>query len=260
MPINLTISADSVEEFDTLLARFARSGDTAVAAVAAATMPEVRAQTQPAPAAATETGIAGMSVADVKTAAATADRATLQRMLAEEQGGKKRTGAISAIEAALAAAPTQQPDGTPITPTPAPVEQPTPGGTDAPPAESIPPNQQAAVDPFAPATGDTAATGQADAATTQATSVSATPAATAGDTATTASASDAGGEVTIQNLKDAMAALLKAKSASTAMQVLEQASGCKSLTTGSPSVVEKAKDDPALLRKVLDALNAAAAA
>ena len=35
MPINLTISADSVQEFDALLARFARSGDTAVAAAPA---------------------------------------------------------------------------------------------------------------------------------------------------------------------------------------------------------------------------------
>lgn len=65
------------------------------------------------------------------------------------------------------------------------------------------------------------------------------------------------GEVTIQQLKDAMADLLKAKSASFAMQTLEAATGCKSLTSGSPSVVEKAKDDPTIFRKTLDALVAA---
>jgi len=63
--------------------------------------------------------------------------------------------------------------------------------------------------------------------------------------------------VTIQQLKDAMADLLKAKSASFAMQTLEAATGCKSLTSGSPSVVEKAKDDPTIFRKTLDALVAA---
>lgn len=65
------------------------------------------------------------------------------------------------------------------------------------------------------------------------------------------------GEVTIQQLKDAMADLLKAKSASFAMQTLEQATGCKSLTSGSPNVVEKAKDDPSIMRRTLGALVAA---
>lgn len=88
--------------------------------------------------------------------------------------------------------------------------------------------------------------------------VAATPAATAG-AAPAESPSDAAveGEVTVQHLKDAMADLLKAKSASVAMQVLEQATGCKSLTSGSPSVVEKAKDDPSIMRTALDALVAA---
>jgi hypothetical protein len=249
MPIRLSIEAESVEEFDTLIARFSRSGATAPAAVTAAPSP-APAATAPAPA---ESGVAGMSVADVKTAAASADRATLQRMLAEEQAGKKRSGAISAIEAALAAAPTQNPDGSPITPTPEPTPQPTPGGTDAPPAESIPPNQAAAVDPFASPAGADATASQAAASPASAETVAATPAATS----PADQAAAAGGEVTVQQLKDAMADLLKAKSASFAMQTLEQATGCKSLTSGSPSVVEKAKDDPGILRRTLDALVAA---
>lgn len=46
----------------------------------------------------------GMSVAEVKEAVKTADLATLKTMLAEEQNGKNRTTAISAIEAAIEAA------------------------------------------------------------------------------------------------------------------------------------------------------------
>lgn len=233
MPIDLRISADSVQEFDQLLARFTGASTTAIAAATAAAAP-ASSPTPAAQPAAADTGVAGMSVADVKTAAGTADRATLQRMLAEEQNGKKRSGAISAIEAALAAAPTQQPDGTP-------------------PAESIPPNQTAAVDPFAAPAADTAAASGAASPAVQSETVAAQPAATSpADTA----AADAG-EVTVQQLKDAMADLLKAKSASFAMATLEQATGCKSLTSGSPSVVEKAKDDPGILRRTLDALVAA---
>lgn len=211
MPIDLRISADSVQEFDQLLARFTGASTTAIAAATAAAAP-ASSPTPAAQPAAADTGVAGMSVADVKTAAGTADRATLQRMLAEEQNGKKRSGAISAIEAALAA-----------------------------------------VDPFAAPAADTAAASGAASPAVQSETVAAQPAATSpADTA----AADAG-EVTVQQLKDAMADLLKAKSASFAMATLEQATGCKSLTSGSPSVVEKAKDDPGILRRTLDALVAA---
>lgn len=134
--------------------------------------------------------------------------------------------------------PTQQPDGTPIPPVSEPVPQPTPGGTDAPPAESIPPNQEAAVDPFA---------------TEQA---SPTPSASSPEV----EAAQNAGEVTVQMLKDAMAGLLKAKSAAFAMQTLEGATGCKSLTSGSPSVIEKAKDDPDIMKRAHDALIAGATA
>jgi len=260
MPIELHISAETVGEFDHLIARFAGTSTTAIAAATARpaphdpVMPEVRA-------AATDTGVSALSVADVKTAAASAGPETLRQMLAEEQAGKNRTGAVSAIQAAIAAAaPTQQPDGTPIAPTPDPAPQPTPGGTSAPPAESIPPKQEAAVDPFAaPAAsaGDQAASGSATAATSTAAPATETASATPAATSPVDQAAAAGGEVTVQHLKDAMADLLKAKSASFAMATLEQATGCKSLTTGSPSVVEKAKDDPAIMRRTLDALVAA---
>lgn len=188
MPIRLNIEAESVEEFDKLIARFSRTGATAIGGV----MPEV-----------------------VEAAAAAPTPAK----------GSRKTKADTTVPA-----PTQNPDGTPIEPVHTPEPQPTPGGTDAPPAESTPPNQ--------------------------AEDVAATPSASspAADTAT------AGGEVTVQNLKDAMATLLKAKSASFAMKTLEDATGCKSLTSGSPSVVEKAKDDPTIMRRTLDALVEAAAA
>lgn len=125
--------------------------------------------------------------------------------------------------------------------------------------------------PNAEQTTDATAAGTAE-ATTDGTSIStasaatvdpfATPGAeaTSGTPAATSPADQAAadaGEVTIQQLKDAMADLLKAKSASFAMQTLETATGCKSLTSGSPSVVEKAKDDPTIFRKTLDALVAA---
>ena len=157
MPIRLEIHAESVSEFDELIARFARSGAVAASAI----MPEI---------------------AHTSAAAEPAPKGNAR--------SRKKTD------------------------------------SDAP------------VDPFA------------------APETTATPAATSpADQA----AADAG-EVTIQQLKDAMADLLKAKSAAFAMQTLEQATGCKSLTSGSPNVVEKAKDDPSIMRRTLDALVAAKAA
>jgi len=198
MPIDLRISAESVEEFDTLLARFASS--------AGGVMPEVMT-------AAAAAQVVGST--QEETEAPLEDKP-------KPRGRKARE---------TAAEPTQQPDGTPIAPVHTPEPQPTPGGTDAPPAESIPPKQEV-VEPE---------------------TVAASPAATSPIDQGAA----AQGEVTVQNLKDAMADLLKAKSASMAMQVLNDVAGCKSLTSGSPNVVEKAKEDPTLMRRVLDALVAA---
>lgn len=184
MPINLTISADSVQELDTLLARFARPG------AADAIMPEI-----------------AHTPAEQEAVA-----------VAEPAKGKGRTTKKA------------EPTGDGATAAPA------AAATEASPATAA--EGTAAVDPFATPAAET---------------VAATPAATSpADTA----AAEAG-EVTIQNLKDAMADLLKAKSASFAMQTLEAATGCKSLTSGSPSVVEKAKEDPTIFRKTLDALVAA---
>lgn len=134
-----------------------------------------------------------------------------------------------ARKAKAGAEPTQQPDGTPIPPVQEPVPQPTPGGTEAPPAESIPPVQEPATDVFA---------------------TSATPSASSPEVA----AAQAAGDVTMQQLKDAMAELLKVKSAAFAMKTLEDATGCKSLSSGSPSVAEKAKTEPAIMKTALDAL------
>lgn len=188
MPINLTISADSVQEFDTLLARFARPG------AAAAIMPE----------------IAHTPAAQEAAAAAEPAKGNARSRKAKDAPNAEQTTDATAAGTA---------EGTT-------------DGTSASTASA------ATVDPFATpgaeaTSGTPAATSQADQA-----------------------AADAG-EVTIQQLKDAMADLLKAKSASFAMQTLEQATGCKSLTSGSPSVVEKAKDDPTIFRKTLDALVAA---
>lgn len=133
-------------------------------------------------------------------------------------------------KAKAGAEPTQQPSGEPIPPTTEPLPQPTPGGTEAPPAESIPPKQE-------PATKDVFDT-------------SATPSAGSPE----ADAAAAAGDVTMQQLKDAMADLLKVKSAAFAMKTIEDATGCKSLSSGSPSVAEKAKTDPAIMRTALDAL------
>lgn len=200
MPVTLTISAESVEEFDTFLARFARSG----AAASSAIMPEI-AHTPAAQEAA--------------AAAEPAPKGNARSRKTKEAGD----GATAAPAAAA---------------------------TEASPATA------AAVDPFAsPAAGE-GATSSPAAESSASAETTATPAATSpADQA----AADAG-EVTIQQLKDAMADLLKAKSASFAMQTLEQATGCKSLTSGSPNVVEKAKDDPSIMRRTLDALVAAKSA
>lgn len=176
MPVTLTISAESVEEFDTFLARFAHTPAAQEAAAAAEPAPKGNARSR-----------------------------------------KKTEDASAATAASSTPAATQDNGG-----------QASDSGPTASPSD-------AAVDPFA------------------APETTATPAATSpADQA----AADAG-EVTIQQLKDAMADLLKAKSASFAMQTLEQATGCKSLTSGSPNVVEKAKDDPSIMRRTLDALVAA---
>lgn len=154
-----------------------------------------------------------------------------------EAGQQSDTGAGEAPakpkrtrKAKAGAEPTQNPDGSPIKPTTEPLPQPTPGGTEAPPAESIPPKQEPAKDVFETA--------------------SATPAAGSPE----ADAAAAAGDVTMQQLKDAMAELLKVKSAAFTMKTLEDATGCKSLSSGSPSVAEKAKTEPAIMRTALDAL------
>lgn len=187
MPINLTISADSVQEFDTLLARFSRSGATA------AIMPE----------------IAHTPAAAEAVAAAEPAKGNARSRKAKDAPNAEQT--TDATAAGTAEATT---DGTSASTASAATVDPfaTPGWWLPHPAEATSPADQAAAD---------------------------------------------AGEVTIQQLKDAMADLLKAKSASFAMQTLEQATGCKSLTSGSPSVVEKAKDDPTIFRKTLDALVAA---
>lgn len=192
MPINLTISADNVQEFDTLLARFVRTPSTAI-------MPEI-----------------------AHTPAAQEAAAAAEPAPKGNARSRKKTEDASAATAASSTPATTQDNG---------------GQTsdNGPTATSTASPSDAAVDPFA------------------APETTATPAATSpADQA----AADAG-EVTIQQLKDAMADLLKAKSASFAMQTLEQATGCKSLTSGSPNVVEKAKDDPSIMRRTLDALVAA---
>lgn len=197
MSIHLTITADSVPEFDALLARFA-----APAALTTSIMPEI---------------------AHTPAAVAAAEPAP-------KGNGRGR-----------------KPKETPS----APAADTTPTDTPSSEAPSASPTSGAAVDPFA-ASG-----------ASEATSAAPSTAETTGTPAATSPADQAAaeaGEPTIQQLKDAMADLLKAKSASFAMQTLEQASGCKSLTSGSPNVVEKAKDDPTLMRTVLNALVAAKAA
>ena len=204
MPINLTISAESVQEFDTLLARFARTG-----VLSAAIMPE----------------IAHTPAAQEAVAAEPA----------KPGNARGRKGSASSA-----------------TSTSAPEAGSTPTGTKASEAGDASPTSDApAVDPFA--TPALVPEGDGLLAPTAHETVAAIPAATSPANAAAAEA----GEVTIQQLKDAMADLLKAKSASFAMQTLEAATGCKSLTSGSPSVVEKAKDDPTIFRKTLDALVAA---
>ncbi len=98
-------------------------------------------------------------------------------------------------------------------------------------------------------TGGEAATGT-EAASSASGEQTATPAAGSAEQV----AAVAEGEVSMQQLKDAMADLLKSKSAGFAMKTLEDATGCKSLSSGSPSVAEKAKTDPAIMQVALDAL------
>ena len=206
MPIRLEIHAESVSEFDELIARFARSGAVAASAI----MSEI-AHTPAAQEAAAAAEPAPKGNARSRKSAA-ADKAT-------EAATTASAGTAATAESATGTSASSELQGTA-------------GSTDAQSTGS------AAVDPFA------------------APETTATPAATSpADQA----AADAG-EVTIQQLKDAMADLLKAKSASFAMQTLEQATGCKSLTSGSPNVVEKAKDDPSIMRRTLDALVAAKSA
>lgn len=192
MPINLTISADNVQEFDTLLARFVRTPSTAI-------MPEI---------------------AHTPAAQEAAPKGNARSRKTKDAAPGEPSSAANATEA-----------------------QPESGAEQA----------SAAVDPFA-ASG----VGEATSAAPSTAETTATPAATSpADQAAADQAAAEAGEVTIQQLKDAMADLLKAKSASFAMQTLEQATGCKSLTSGSPNVVEKAKDDPSIMRRTLDALVAA---
>lgn len=191
MSIHLTITADSVDEFDTLLARFAKPSP-----VAAAIMPEI-------------------------------------------------AHTPAAVEAVATAEPAPKGNARSRRPKDAPTAEPASAAA----AEASPP--ATAADPFA-ASG-----------ASEATSAAPSTAETTGTPAATSPADQAAadaGEVTIQQLKDAMADLLKAKSASFAMQTLEAATGCKSLTSGSPNVVEKAKDDPTIMRRTLDALVAAKSA
>lgn len=195
MPIRLEIHAESVSEFDELIARFARSGAVAASAI----MPEI-----------------------AHTPAAQEAAAAAEPAPKGNARSRKKTEDASAATAASSTPATTQDNG---------------GQTsdNGPTATSTASPSDAPVDPFA------------------APETTATPAATSPADQAVAEA----GEVTIQQLKDAMADLLKAKSASFAMQTLEQATGCKSLTSGSPNVVEKAKDDPSIMRRTLDALVAA---
>lgn len=198
MPINLTISADSVQEFDTLLARFMTPTQRVIAQV----MPETAAN--PA-----------------------AQEAVAAAEPAKGKGRKSSASAATAADGAKSEGSTAGTDTSGST-----------TSTSSTATTAASPSEAAAVDPFSTPGTET---------------VAATPSASSPADAAAAEA----GEVTIQQLKDAMADLLKAKSASFAMQTLEQATGCKSLTSGSPNVVEKAKDDPSIMRRTLDALVAA---
>jgi hypothetical protein len=57
----------------------------------------------PTPTPSTSSGDTEMTVAEIKAAAEKADKATLEKMLADETGGKNRATAVKAIEAALVA-------------------------------------------------------------------------------------------------------------------------------------------------------------
>lgn len=72
------------------------------------------------------TGETELSVADIKAAAETADKAALEAMLADEKGGKNRATAVKAIEAALAKFAEGKSDGPSADATDTPAETPTP--------------------------------------------------------------------------------------------------------------------------------------
>lgn len=202
MPIRLHIEAESVAEFDELLARFSHG----VAPARPAPAPNPTPSGHP---------IDNMTVAEIKEIAGKAGPGELRGLLTAEKAGKSRATAVAALEAAIEA-----------------------GNA---PAGSAP----AATSEQASSTEDNAAESAPTPSTQQ---------------EQVASGSDAP-EITEQDLKDALSALLKAKSATQAMKVLEEASGgCKSLTSGSPNVLEKAKDDPAIMGRVHAALLAAAQA
>lgn len=65
--------------------------------------------------------------------------------------------------------------------------------------------------------------------------------------------------ITEDMLKDALMDLLKAKSANEALKVLEESTGCRSISSGPDNILDKAKSDPGLMKKAYDALVAAAA-
>ena len=91
--------------------------------------------------------------------------------------------------------------------------------------------------------------------------VSAAPAATSSDSPaqeTQAAVEPVAGTVTMEAIKTAMSKFLETNSALATQQALEAATGCKSLTTGSPNVAEKAQIDPAVMQRALDAFVVAA--
>jgi hypothetical protein len=219
MQLDLHISADSPAELATVLAALGAVGGAKVSLDSTAPLAPHRAP-------------AATSADDTSEEALAAARAGGDGVVDEAQKPKRGRG-----KAKAGPEPTQQPDGSPIPPTTEPAPQPTPGGTEAPPAESIPPNQEPAGIPAGQA--DVFGGGGGEATTGQ-------PGATSGDAAT--------GEVDLPMLKTAMADLLKHKPAAFAMKTLEDATGCKSLSSGSPSVIEKAKTDPSIMQVALDAL------
>lgn len=60
--------------------------------------------------------------------------------------------------------------------------------------------------------------------------------------------------VTVEQLKVALAELMKVVSATDAQRFLDENFGCRSISGGSPSIVEKAASDPSIMRQALDAM------